>query len=60
MFSYTLALEEIDLSSFDISNVTESDNIFSQTGATIGYAKNQSALEFFTSKAPSTLVFQIK
>ncbi len=60
MFSNTLALEEIDLSSFDISNVTESDNIFSQTGATIGYAKNQSALEFFTSKAPSTLVFQIK
>ena len=60
MFTNTYALEEIDLSSFDISNVITASDMFQSTGATIGYAKNQEALEFFTSKAPSTLVFKIK
>ena len=60
MFYNTRSLGTLDLSSFDISKVTSSDYMFSGTGATKGYAKDQTSANFFNSVAPSTLRFSVK
>ncbi len=60
MFKFTYALEEIDLSPIDISENPEAYEMFSGTGATVGYAKDQEAADFFNRVAPSTLRFTVK
>lgn len=66
MFStfYATKVSILDLSSFNTSKVTNMNYIFSNTSATIGYARNSSEVNKFnalsTSYKPSTLRFKLK
>ena len=66
MFStfYATKVSILDLSSFNTSKVTNMNYIFSNTSATIGYARNSSEVSKFnalsTSYKPSTLKFKLK
>lgn len=66
MFStfYATKVSILDLSSFNTSKVTNMNYIFSNTSATIGYARNNSEVSKFnalsTSYKPSTLRFKLK
>ena len=61
MFWY-LKVNELDLSSFDMSNVIEKSDMFKGTSATVGYARTQADADRFnsTSNKPSTLTFVVK
>lgn len=63
MFNSTV-VEELDLSSFDITNTSNIKNMFNGCKSKIGYAKDEeTALKFNDSsvtKIPSTLVFTVK
>ena len=60
MFKFTYALDTIDLSPIDISENPAIYQMFSGTGATVGYAKDQEAADYFNSVAPDTLRFTVK
>ena len=61
MFWY-LKVNELDLSSFDMSNVIEKSDMFKGTSATVGYARTQADANILnsTSNKPSTLNFVVK
>ncbi len=58
------SVKTIDLSSFDISNVEDLRELFYNSSATIGYAKNQATADKFNDSSvtdiPSTLKFTVK
>ena len=62
MFAGTSNLNVIDLSSFDMSNVTNTDLMFWNSNATIGYARTQTDANVLNSSTnkPSNLIFRTK
>ena len=62
MFKYCYKILTLDLSSFDLTNVTNTDNMFAYSGITTVYAKTQSDLEKLSSSSgkPDNVVVQLK
>lgn len=62
MFQSTPNLRELDLSMFNMANVTRTDYMFDSSGAITGYARTQADADILnsTSGKPSTLTFTVK
>ena len=59
---YQSSAPSLDLSSFNMSNVTNTKAMFSHAKATTGYARTQADADKFNSSSnkPSTLTFKVK
>ena len=60
MFAATSEIGGIDLSSFDISNVTDMSSMFAESSASWGYARTQEDADRFTNEGGANFTFSVK